>query len=64
MSNMKCWQLDKLEPKMKVSKQILQNRPVCGVSQHSEFLSEIRHQNDIGQMADVVCKDPDVCSTI
>ena len=49
---------------MKVSKQTLENRPVCGVLQQNECLSKIRRQNDIGQMADVVCKDPDVCSNI
>ena len=49
---------------MKVSKQTLENRPVSEVLQQNECLSKIRRQNDIGQMADVVCKDPDVCSTI
>ena len=64
MANMKCLQLNEDEPKMKVSKQTVQNRPVCEVLQQNECLSKTRHQNDIGQMADVVCKDPEVCSTI
>ena len=64
MSNMKGCQFNEHEPKMKVSKQTSQNRPVCGVLQQNECLSKIRCQTDIGQMTDVVCKDPDVCSTI